>query len=225
VSELAHAELLGLLSRRQLLGRASTTALGALVIPALPLVRGRAGALASALPATALPGATLPDATLQAFADTILPGRKVTRTDLGHAVDPQAIAGVDPLPGAVEADALALFHHPEIGFDALEPAFLSELEARSLPRGNSFLGLGFTARVQVCLAGLDFGNPTRLVWEAAAAVPFTAFCAAALIRDATAARASGYRVMGLPGIAPNGYADFSYGRKLSTERTTTGSLP
>ena len=46
------------------------------------------------------------DATLQAFADTILPGRKATHTDLGDPIDPQAIAGVDPLPGAVEADAL-----------------------------------------------------------------------------------------------------------------------
>jgi hypothetical protein len=79
--------------------------------------------------------------------------------------------------------------------------------------------------VQTCLAGLDFGNPTRVIWEAAAAVPFTAFCAAALIRDATAARASGYRVMGLPGIAPDGYGDFSYRRRLSPERTRTGSLP
>ena len=79
--------------------------------------------------------------------------------------------------------------------------------------------------MQTCLAGLDFANPTRLLWEAAAAVPFTAFCAAALIRNATAARASGYAVMGLPGTAPNGYRGFSYGRRLSPERTRTGSLP
>jgi hypothetical protein len=56
-------------------------------------------------------------------------------------------------------------------------------------------------------------------------VPFTAFCAAALVRDATAERASGYGVMGLPGIAPNGYAGFSYRRRLSAELTRTGSLP
>ena len=77
----------------------------------------------------------------------------------------------------------------------------------------------------ICLDGLDYGNPTRLVWEAASAVPFTAFCAAALIRNATAATASGYRVMGLPGTAPNGYRGFSYGRRLSEERTRSGSLP
>ena len=125
----------------------------------------------------------------------------------------------------MEADALALYHHPEVGFDALAPVFLAELETRSLLHGGDFLHLGFDARVQTCLAGLDFQNPTGLVWEAAAALPFTAFCAAALIHDPTASDASGYRVMGLPGTAPNGYRDFSYGRRLSTERTRTGSLP
>ena len=79
--------------------------------------------------------------------------------------------------------------------------------------------------MQVCLAGLDFQNPTRTLWEAAAAVPFVAFCAAGLIPNATAAKASGYRVMGLPGTAPNGYTGFSYLRRLSPERTRDGSLP
>ncbi len=112
-----------------------------------------------------------------------------------------------------------------MGFDALEPAFLADLEARSAPYGSDFLDLAFDQRVQVCLSGLDFSNPSLEVWEAAAAVPFTAFCAAALIRNATAAEACGYRVMGLPGIAPNGYTDFSYRRRLSRETTRTGSLP
>ena len=203
-------------TRRQFLGQATTFSLAALVTGALPLAT-------HAPPAAIDPGLT--DATLQAFADTILPGAKTATTDLGNAVHPLAIAGVDALPGAVQADALALFHHPEVGFDALEPAFLGELEARSLAHGADFLHLGFAARVQVCLAGLAFENPTRVVWEAAAAVPFTAFCAAALIPNATAAGACGYRVMGLPGIAPNGYGDASYGLALGAERTRTGSLP
>src|SRR5581483_2034176 len=151
---------------------------------------------------------------------------KATTTDLGNPIAPLAIAGVDPLPGAVQADALALYHHPEVGFDALAPVFLAELEARATAAHLSdFLHLPFAARVQVCLGGLDFNNPTRLVWEAAAAVPFTAFCAAALIKNATAATACGYRVMGLPGTAPNGYRHYSYNRRLSVERTQSGSLP
>jgi hypothetical protein len=168
---------------------------------------------------------SLPDATLQAFADTIIPGRRVDRTESGASIDSLAIAGVDPLPGAVEADALALYHHPEVGFDALTPPFLTELESRSAQQGADFLHLSFDRRVQVCLAGLDFSNSARVLWEAAAAVPFTAFCAAALVPQQTAAKAVGYQVMGLPGAAPTGYRDFSYRRVLSREITGGGSLP
>jgi len=212
----AHDELTNLLTRRRLLGHAAGGSLALLVASALPLVRTPAAAYAD-------PSTT--DATLQAFADTMIPGRKVAQTARGNAIDPRAIAGVDPLPGAVEADTLELYHHPEVGFDALAPAFLAELTTRSLPNGGDFLSLGFDARVRTCLAGLDFSNDTRLVWEAAAAVPFTAFCAAALTRNATSATAPGYRVMGLPGVAPNGYTGFSYGRRMSRERTRGGSLP
>jgi hypothetical protein len=216
-------ELLARLTRRQVLSRASAAGLGAMAASALPFVHGTAPARASLPPLPPL--LNLSDATLQAFADTILPGCKASKTDLGNPIYPLAIAGVDPLPGAVQADALALYHNPEVDFDALEPAFLADLETRSLPYGAHFLNLDFYSRVQVCLSGLDVNNPSLEVWEAAAAVPFTALCAAGLIRNATAAEASGYRVMGLPGIAPNGYTGFSYRRRLGAERTRTGSLP
>jgi hypothetical protein len=62
------------------------------------------------------------------------------------------------------------------------------------------------------------------VWEAAAAVPFTAFLAAAEQPNATIDSASGYQVMGYPGTALNGYKDYSYRRKLARERTTHGYL-
>lgn len=208
-------ELLSVLTRRQVLARGAGMAAAVIALPPLPI----------SPPLPGPPPVSTPDATLQAFADTILPGRKARRTDLGHPIDPLSIAGVDWRAGAVEADALALYHHPEVGFDSLQPEFLGDLEARSLPHGGDYLHLDFAARVQVCLSGLDFANPTREVWEAAAAVPFTAFCAAALIRSATAAEASGYRVMGLPGTAPRGYRNFSYRRRLSRERTRNGSLP
>src|SRR5688572_30504704 len=184
------------LTRRGLLRRGGVLGLAALVASAGPVARGLVAA------EVALAEPELPDATLQAFADTMIPGRKATRTDLGAEIHPLAIAGVDPEPGAVEADALALYHHDKIGFDALEGPFLAQLEAASLAQGGPFLLLPFDKRVAVCVEGLDFANPTRVVWEAAAAVPFTAFCAAAMIHDATAAEASGLRVMGLPGIAP-----------------------
>jgi hypothetical protein len=213
-----HRALVADLTRRGLLKRGGVLGLAALVAYAGPVARG----LVAPEPALAEPD--LADGTLQAFADTMIPGRRATRTDLGNEIHPRAIAGADSLPGAVEADALALFHHPQIGFDALEPNFLADLSARSLSHGGDFLSLGFDQRVAVCLEGLAFDNPLRVVWEAAAAVPFTAFCAAAMIPNATAAKASGYRVMGLPGVAPKGYRDFSYRRKLSRERTKKGYL-
>ncbi|MEA2429991.1 MAG: enediyne biosynthesis protein [Thermoleophilaceae bacterium] len=207
------------LSRRDFLQRTATLGAGAMVLAALPL----AERMIAADPAIA---ALRPDdATLQAFADTILPGRKVAKTDLGDEIDPLAIAGVDGEPGAVEADALRLFHDPLIGFDALAPAFLSDLSGRALQQGGVFLTLPYEKRAAAVMSGLSFDNPSRTLWEAAAAVPFTAFCAAAEHATGTSANASGYRVMGYPGAAPNGYTKASYRRKLSVERTRNGSLP
>lgn len=215
-----HGELFEELNRRGFMQRAGALGLGALVLSAGPLARE----LLEARPAEAALLPVVGDGPLQAFADTIIPGRPVTRTDLGNPVTPKAIAGVDHRPGAVEADALALYRNAKVGFDALEPAFLVELQSRSLPRGAPFVDLPFDRRVAVCREGLAFSNPDRLLWEAAAAVPFTAFCAAALVPEQTAAKASGYRVMGLPGRAPGGYRHFSYRRRLSRERTRKGNL-
>ena len=199
--------------------RATTLGAGAMVLSALPI----AERMIAADPALAL--VTPDDATLQAFADTIIPGRKADETDLGNEIHPQAIAGVDPQPGAVEADTLALMKDSRVGFEALAVPFLADLEGRALSQGGPFLSLSYDKRAAVCLSGLDFGNGSRTLWEAAAAVPFTAFCGAALHPIGTSQNASGYRVMGYPGAAPNGYAGFSYGRRLSTERTRRGVLP
>jgi hypothetical protein len=206
------------LSRRDFVTRAGALGLGALVAGALPIAR-------MARPATALAASVAPnDAALQAFWDTMIPGRRVAKTELGNPIDPKAILGVDPQPGAVEADALLLGQDPKIGFSALAPPFLAELESRAASHGGDFLDLDWKAREAVCLEGTDYGNPTRLIWEAAAAVAFTAFCAAATVPNATAKTAVGYRVMGHPGTAPHGYEDFSYRRPLSRERTKHGYL-
>jgi enediyne biosynthesis protein E8 len=206
------------LSRRQVLQRATVLGLGALVTSALPAAERIFVSEAAAVVLST-------DATLQAFADTMLPGRKALTTDLGNEIDPLAIAGVDNEPGAVEADALLLYHDPLIGFDALEGPFLSELSARSLAHGAPFLNLMFEQRVEVCLEGLAPSNPSVEVWEAAAAVAFTAFLAAAEQSGATIDTSSAYQVMGYPGTAAGGYAEFSYKRKLATELTSRGYLP
>ena len=215
-------ELAERLSRRDLLARGGVLGLGAVVLAALPAARLVAPPAAEAQ----LPAGELLDATLQAFFDTIIPGRPATVTELGNPIHPGAIAGVDPEPGAVEADALLLAHNPKIGFDTLVAPFVTDLQARSLTmEGATFIDLGYDARERVGIAGLDFGNPVRALWEAAAAVPFTAFCAAGNIRDATAETSVGYAVMGHPGTAPRGYRSFSYKRRLNRGRTRGGNLP
>jgi hypothetical protein len=207
------------LSRRDFFRRTATLGVGAVVLSALPV----AERMIAADPAIA--AVRSDDATLQAFADTLLPGRKAAKTDLGDEIDPLAIAGVDSEPGAVEADALRAFHDPLIGFDALEPSFLADLNGRALQQGGPFLLLAYPKRVATVMSGLSFDNPSRVLWEAAAAVPFAAFCAAGEHPIGTSANASGYHVMGYPGAAPNGYRGASYRRKLSVERTKHGSLP
>jgi hypothetical protein len=209
------------LSRRDFVQRAGAFGLGATIAAALPV------AARMAAPASAQAQGPLADGLLQAFFDTIIPGKPVPdlKTELGNPIHPQAIAGVDSEHGAVYTDALALARNERIGFSTLEPAFLTDLSTRALQEGGSFLDLGYDARERVCIGGLAFSNPDRAVWEAAAAVPFTAFCAAALIPEQTAERASGYRVMGLPGAAPRGYRKFSYRRRLARERTKRGYLP
>jgi hypothetical protein len=207
------------LSRRDFLGRVGALGAGAIALSALPV----AERLIAADPALA--AVSPDDATLQAFADTIIPGRKAERTDLGDEIHPQAIAGVDPDPGAVEADVLRLYKNPLVGFaPALVGPFLTDLSVRSLQQGGAFLTLGFEQRVAVCLSALDYSNGDRVLYEAAAAVPFTAFCAAAEHPVGTDEVASGYRVMGYPGAAPRGYRSFTYRRKLANERTKRGYL-
>jgi hypothetical protein len=216
----ATSALAELLSRRQVLQRASVLGIGGLVLSTLPV----AERILERVPAAS--AATTPtDGTLQAFADTMVPGRKAALTDLGNEIHPKAIAGAHSEPGAVQTDALLLYHHPLIGFDAVEAPFLADLEARSLLRGGQFLDLPFDKRVAVCVEGLGSANPNVQLWELAAAVPFAAFLAEATQKNATIDTASGYQVMGHPGTAPNGYAEFSYRRRLSRERTLSGNLP
>jgi hypothetical protein len=207
------------LSRRDFLARTGTLGLGAAIVAALPVAARMAGPERAAAQG-------LDDGPLQAFFDTIVPGKRVPEllTELGNPIHPHAIAGVDHEHGAVYTDALALARNPRIGFTTLAPAFIADLSARALAEGAVFTELDYEARERVCLAGLAFSNPDRAVWEAAAAIPFTAFCAAANIENATARTAAGYAVMGHPGTAPNGYRDFSYRERLNRGRTKNGSL-
>jgi hypothetical protein len=209
------------LSRRDFIVRGGAFGLGAVVLGALPFAERMVR------PESAAAQTPVVDPTLQAFFDTMIPGKPVPNllTELGNPIDPKAIAGVDPEHGAVYTDALLLANNPKIGFNLLAPAFVADLTARSLLEGGLFLDLDYDARERVCISGLAFSNPDRLVWEAGAAVPFTAFCAAGNVPEATAETSAGYEVMGHPGTAPHGYKGFSYRRRLNRGRTKRGSLP
>src|SRR3954447_7638636 len=87
------------LSRRDFIRRTAELGAGAMVLAALPV----AERMIAADPAIA--AGPPHDAPLQAFADTLLPGRKATKTDLGDEIDPLAIAGVDTDAGGAPAAA------------------------------------------------------------------------------------------------------------------------
>lgn len=215
------------LSRRELMRGVGALGLGAMVAGAIPV------AARIVVPTSAgAQSADLIGGTLQAFFDTIIPGKKVPSltTELGEAIHPLAIAGVDAEHGAVYTDALKLANDPRLGFAVLEAPFLAELEAFALPNGGQFIDLDYEARERTCIAGLSYSNPTRVLWESGAALAFTAFCAAGNIVEATGRpgtkrSSAGYAVMGHPGTAPRGYKDFSYKRVLNRGRTKRGYLP
>jgi hypothetical protein len=179
-----------------------------------------------ALPDSATAAGPL-DASLQAFFDTIIPGKPVPDlvTELGNPIEPGAIAGVDHEHGAVYTDSMLLARDSRLGFTLLEPAFFADLNARALLAGGLFHELDYETRERVCISGLAFSNPDRVLWEAAAAIPFTAFCAAGNVPEATRRTSAGYAVMGHPGTAPRGYRDFSYEMALNRGRTRDGNLP
>ena len=214
----ARGRVVAELSRREFIGRASAVGVGMLVAGALPVARAHA--------LLGVPAPIDPDPTLQAFADTMIPGRKAIRTDLGDEIHPQGDRRrATPSPGAVEADALLLFHDPLIGFDVLEPAFLADLEARSLLRARPVPRPRLRrARRGAASTGSTLSNPTasRLGGgRGGARSPRS--CARPPSTNATIDTASGYQVMGYPGIgAERLRATTRYRRKLARERTDDG---
>ena len=147
-----------------------------------------------------------------------------TRPRPGAPIHPQAIAGVDPRAGAVETDALALYHHPKTGFDALAPAFLADLDvaraAADVPRArlrrraprSARPGLAFDNPAAVGVGGRGRGAVHRVLRRGAARGADRGE-GRRLPRDGPAGRSDGYR-----------RAQYSYRRKLARERTTNGYL-
>ena len=177
-------------SRRRLLQIAASAAAAWQVAP----WAGKLQALASANPG-ANPAGTTSDAlttTLEAFSDTLIPGKK--RYDGDHA-----IAGVVDGPGAVQAGALDLMWFPAAAIGPALPALGGMLNARAAsyaaqhaivldPSLPPFVGLSFTQRTDLLIQLLDPASPDYLLWFALTAMPFLAFHTAGHLHTAEAVR-------------------------------------
>jgi hypothetical protein len=189
--------------------------------------------------ATGTPGGTTSDAmttTLEAFADTLIPGRKRYAADV-------AIAGVASGAGAVQAGAVDLMWFPEAAIGPLLPTFVSMLDARAGsyaaqerlvldPTLPPLVALDFRHRTRLVLQLLDPAAPDYLAWWALAAMPFLAFHTAGHLHTADAVRAGhpGLKSIGFPPPDRDGlwrFPHFSYRRKLahSHPHTTSGGHP
>jgi enediyne biosynthesis protein E8 len=216
-------------SRRRLLGLATAAFAAWQVAPWTDRLVGLAGT----------PGGTTSDTlttTLEAFADTLIPGRKRFAAD-------HAIAGVVDGPGAVQAGAVDLMWFPPAAIGPVLPAFGAMLEARALayaarerllldPTLPPFVALDFRHRTLLCLELLDPAAPDYLLWWAIAAMPFLAFHTAAHLHTADAVRSGhpGLRTLRFPHPDPDGlwrFPEFSYRRRLArrSPRTTANGNP
>lgn len=217
------------ISRRRLLQLATAAVAAWQVAPWTDRLAALAGA----------PGGMTSDAltmTLEAFADTLIPGRK--RYDADHAV-----AGVVDGPGAVQAGAVDLMWFPPAAVGPVLPAFGSMLNARAAdfaareqlaldPTLPPFVALDFPRRTRLCVELLDPGASDYLLWWALAAMPFLAFHTAGHLHTADAVRSGhpGLRTLRFPQPDRDGlwrFPKFSYRRRLARRhpRTVAGGHP
>ncbi|HWB68217.1 MAG TPA: DUF5987 family protein [Mycobacteriales bacterium] len=217
------------LSRRQLLWLA---AIGSAAWP----IAGQAATRGAAAPGGSLPlppdpvsllGTTSdPETmTLEAFADTLIPGRKRYAADA-------AIAGVGSGAGAVQAGALDLMRFGPVGIAPLLPGLAAAIDAEAAgyalahkhlpdPTLPPFVALPYDDRKVLATQLLENSRgDLQLVWFALAGLVFLAYHTAGYLPTADAVR------HGHPGLAAIGFpkpdADdlwrfpvFSYRRELA----------
>jgi nitroreductase len=175
-------------------------------------------------------------ATIEAFADTMIPGRKRNPAD-------RAIAGAAAGPGAVQAGALDLMRFPAVGIGPGLPALAADLDARAVayaaeaqllldPGVPPFVALDFHHRTRLAIELLDFGRPDYLPYYALAALAFLAFHTAGHLHTAEAVRRGhpGLALIGFPPPDADGlwrYPEFSYRRRVAARhrRTTRTGNP
>lgn len=175
--------------------------------------------------------------TLEAFADTVVPGRR------RHAGD-RAIAGVAEGPGAVEAGALAVLRDPATGIedgvagmahllDEHARALASELALQVSDDGTAFADLDYPTRRLLIARLTAVGAPLRDFWFLLALFSYMAYDSAPH-RDTAEALADQHPGLVALGFARPGadgrwgFARTSYGRPLATTHPATdenGNLP
>lgn len=173
--------------------------------------------------------------TLEAFADTVLPGRKRGRHD------PQ-IAGVSDTPGAVESGALTLLFDEATGFTEGLPYLAPMLDGHAASYAGehgvgldetlpAFVGLPYQHREALLESLTRPGHPEREVWVGLFMFANMAFDSAAHLPTAQAIAEDhpGLRAMGLATPDADGlwrFPAYSYRRALADlhpDTTPSGS--
>jgi enediyne biosynthesis protein E8 len=169
--------------------------------------------------------------TLEAWADTLIPGRKRNPSDV-------AIAGAARGAGAVQAGAVTFMRFGPTGVAAALPAFVAGLNAEAVsyiasrrlsvdPTLPPFVALRYKDR-KTLVASLtdDSSGDVQLLWFAFSALVFLAYHTAGHLHTAEAVR------QGHPGLAAIGFPKpdhddlwrfphFSYRRRLAHPHPTT----
>ncbi|MCB5165630.1 DUF5987 family protein [Streptomyces bambusae] len=173
--------------------------------------------------------------TLEAYADTIVPGRKRTAED-------RAIAGVSTDGGAVEAGALELLRWDATGIhdgvDDLADLANTHAEAYAAELGLAldedvppFVALDYGHRVALIQRLTTPGHPEKDFWVMLSLFCNMAYDSAAHLHTAEAMAAGhpGLLAMGLPRPGADGlvqFEDYGYGRafaRLHPDTTASGS--
>ena len=218
------------LTRRELLRRAGLAAAAGLAARALPPFAWTwppTGASAQEIPADPYTVETL-----EAFADTIIPGRK------RHPED-RAIAGVVKGPGAVQAGAIDMWYFGPLQSAGSAPPFAAGLNAFARTRFPSsavappeFVALDFDQRTELLYTLYDPAAPDRQFWVVGAAIVFLAFSTAGFLHTADAVRDGhpGLAFVRFPKPGRDGlwrFPEASYRRRLNRRhpRTARGGHP
>lgn len=220
------------LSRRQLLRLASV---GAAAWPLVPhLVDDTPADAANPPDPVGVLGTTSdPETlTLEAWADTLIPGRKRYSGDV-------AIAGVSSTAGAVQAGAIEFMRYGPVGAAPALPGFAAAIDAAATayiaehrpagvdPTLPPFVGLRYPDRIGVLHNVLDPSNgEEQLLWFAIAGLVFLAYHTAGHLPTAQAVRDGhpGLAAIGFPHPDRDGlwrFPHFSYRRRLARRHPHT----